>query len=233
MSHSPCNPVDLLPLETVLYLTRRPADSIALREGNILEEDSMYTLFDLRQDGRLVVPRGTRCSGHWKAEEGEMWLEIDTIHLPRKRIALSAISAVSSEIQYYDSAQVKAAPFLLQKSFRLNGHRDRRTVTSPHLGVHPIVLTDRRMDNPYNVYHTGEVVVHVVKEGTVDQSVASSLATSLVQRPESAQCQRQKTAQSKCGPKVAPCGANQSNCTGREGYAPLAGGRVPRRMNNH
>lgn len=106
-----------------IRLQRIPPHSVVLRPGTQLDEELMHTLYDVRQNGHLLIPSGTRVSGVWHCqEEGDListYLTVDTVHLESGPLTISAVSPVCHQTETYSPSELECDAFY-QKSMR--GH---------------------------------------------------------------------------------------------------------------
>ena len=154
-----------IPAGTRIYLTKKHAPVLSVQPGKLLLNDSLYVLYDVRINGIIVIPRGTRVTGDWVTEitpQIAVQLQITRVHLSGVGQPLIADSEVSTCLSGYSRAEVCNTPFL----YNTSRHRGRSNLKRRIAKIHnrTRTLADSKPDTIYLDIDTTEIPVTLIED---------------------------------------------------------------------
>jgi hypothetical protein len=151
--------------DTRLYLTRRPAVKMYIRPDKNIPDNNLYLLYDLRVNGVLVIPNGTRFSGTWITEndpEIAAQLQLDTIYLTAEGQDFIGDSDIFNTITAYTSTEIGDADVIFQKMQKKTASNlVRRHVNYDNKNI---ILTDNNCDAIFIEIPSAEIPITVTQD---------------------------------------------------------------------
>lgn len=157
--------INKVPAGTRIYLTKKQPYILYIQPDKVLQNDSLYVAYDVKINGQLVIPRGTRVVGDWITESYPSigaQLQVTKIYLNGSEQEISADSDVMEVVTDYNNHEIKNTNFLYkQKQFKSTSNIIRRIVK---VGHHTRTLFDNKRDILYLEINTKEIPVTLTKD---------------------------------------------------------------------
>lgn len=151
-----------IPAGTRIYLTKKNSFPLYIRPGKTLINDSLYVMYDVRIEGQLIIPKGTRVLGDWVTESSPCiaaQLQVKRIYLDCEGQDISADSDVIESTTCYNCREVNGTCHLYkQNQYRAESNIVRRIAKIP---CQPKVLFDDNRDTIYLEIFTKEIPVTI------------------------------------------------------------------------
>ncbi len=150
----------VVPAETKIYLTREPPYELFIKPDTTLANDTLYVAYDVKLNGLLVIPRGTRVIGNWITETSPViaaQLQLSKLCLNGNSYTITADSDVFEALSAYNSAEVKGSNVFTQTlSYQSVANIQRRIVKFP---CQIKVLLDEQLNTEYIQIYAKEISV--------------------------------------------------------------------------
>lgn len=108
-----------IPAGTRIYLTKDKSNYFYLQPGKIYVNDNLYVVYDVKIDGKIVIPRGTRVTGRWITQsvpEPAAQLQLEKIYLSGAGQNISADSEVLTTVRNFKKRHnINNKPFLYKQ----------------------------------------------------------------------------------------------------------------------
>lgn len=155
------NTIKTLPAGTRIYLTKRRNNHvICIQPGSTILNDTMYVKYDVKCDGAIVIPRGTRIVGDWVTESAPTvaaQFQANQIYLHPAGQSIMADSDVIDSKCIYNSAEVSDAAVMYKiNRYRSSSNVKRRIVK---IGCRVKTLLDNNRKTTYLEISTVEIPI--------------------------------------------------------------------------
>ena len=155
----------LIPAGTKIYLTREPPYELYIKPDTTLANDTLYVAYDVKIDGAIVIPRGTRVIGDWITETTPTiasQLQLTKICLNGGSHTITADSEIFEVLSEYNSAEVNGTNVFTQTlSYQSVANIRRRIVKFP---CQIKVLLDEQLNTQYIQIFAKEITVSVLAD---------------------------------------------------------------------
>lgn len=150
---------------TRIYLTKKNAFPLYIQPNKTLTNDNLYVAYDVRIDGDIVIPKGTRVIGNWVTESNPDYaaqLQVTTIYLGKTGLPFQADSDVIQDITEYNNNEVGNVGYLYkQNQYRAESNITRRIVD---INCRAKTLFDDNCDTVYIEIFTKEIPVTLISD---------------------------------------------------------------------
>lgn len=155
-----------IPAGTRIYLTKKNPYMLYIKPDKILINDNLYVAYDVRIDGRIVIPKGTRVIGDWVTESNPniaAQLQLTRIFLHGGAgQQIKADSDVINSIADYNNVEVKDAGYLYKQNQYLASSNITRRIANIRCRVK--TLLDNNRNSIYLEIYTKEIPVIVLSD---------------------------------------------------------------------
>ncbi|UFX99803.1 hypothetical protein QKC54_gp0684 [Megavirus baoshan] len=97
-----------IPAGTRIYLTKDKTNNFYIQTGTTLLNDNLYVAYDVKIDGKIVIPKSTRVTGNWITQtvpEPAAQLQLDKIYLSGSGQNISADSDIITSVRHFKNAR--------------------------------------------------------------------------------------------------------------------------------
>lgn len=119
-----------IPAGTRMYLTKKMPYELYIQPDKTLVNDNLYVAYDVKIDGEIVIPKGTRVVGDWVTESNPSiaaQLQLTKIYLHGSGQQFLADSDVIEAMSCYNNKEINnACYFYIQNRFRSRSNLTRR-----------------------------------------------------------------------------------------------------------
>lgn len=165
--------IKIIPTGTRIYLTKKKPFKLYIKPDKTLLDDNLYVAYDVKLDGCVAIPKGTRVTGNWITESSPSiaaQLQLTRIFLDGYGQQICADSDVIEAISDYNGSEVCHVNSLYkQNQYRSPANVVRRIVD---LGCSVKTLLDNNLDTIYLEIFTKEIPVTLTKDFTAFPNVA-------------------------------------------------------------
>lgn len=152
--------IGTIPARKMIFLKKKSADVLCIKPGKTLVNDNLYIAYDVKINGIIAIPKGTRVQGDWVTEHTPniaAQFQLTRIFLDRNGTEISGDSDIIDSISEYNAGDVRDADFFYKKqSITTVAGISRRVV---ELGYNVITLDDSQLDTIYIEIKTEEITV--------------------------------------------------------------------------
>lgn len=124
-----------IPAGTRIYLTKNPPFELFLKPDTSLLNDSLYTAYDVRVNGVVAIPKGTRVLGNWVTETTPTiaaQLQLTLVFLSGNGQPIFADSDVFEVLSSFNSTAVNNSNYIFETlNYISTANIDRRIVKAP------------------------------------------------------------------------------------------------------
>jgi hypothetical protein len=157
--------VNKIPAGTRIYLTKKRSHILYIQPDKVLQDDILYVAYDVKINGQLIIPKGTRVIGDWITESYPSvaaQLQITKIYLNGSEHEISADSDVFEAVSYYNNQEINNMNYLYkQGQYRSTSNIIRRIVK---IGHYAKTLFDNKRNSLYLEIYTKEIPVTLTKD---------------------------------------------------------------------
>ena len=147
-----------IPAGTRLYLTKKNNHILCIQPDMTLFDDIMYVAYDIKIDGKVAIPKGTRVVGDWVTESCPTHvaqLQLHKIYLKGSGQDFSADSDVLEDVSNYNSSELCGAEYMYkQLHYKSIANIMRRIIKSKFKTK---TLADNNRDTSYLEINTKEI----------------------------------------------------------------------------
>lgn len=149
-----------IPTGTRIYLTKKKHYALYLQPDKTLVNDNLYVAYDVRINGVIVIPKGTRVKGDWVAESTPALgaqFQANCIYLDRNGQHFFADSDVIESTSEYNNREVKNTGFLYKQNQYLASSNIYRRIVN--INCKTTTLLDDNCNSVYLEIFTKEIPV--------------------------------------------------------------------------
>jgi hypothetical protein len=157
--------VKKLPVGTRLYLTKPKNKELYIQPNKTLVNDNLVVAYDVRNNGEIIIPKGTRVLGDWVTESYPTvaaQLQLTKIFLDGIMQPIAADSDVIEAITTYNNEEVNNASYLYKLNQLKMQSGTTRRITNVQCNVKG--LKDNHLDTIYLEILTKEIPVTIVSD---------------------------------------------------------------------
>jgi len=162
-----------IPAGTRIYLTKNPPFELFLKPDTSLLNDSLYVAYDVRINGVVAIPKGTRVLGNWITETTPTiaaQLQLTLVYLSGHGQAIFADSNVYEVLSSFNSTEVNNSNYILETlNYISTANIDRRIVKAP---CNIVTLLDDEKNINYIEIPTREIFVTLQTDFTYNSCLA-------------------------------------------------------------
>jgi hypothetical protein len=117
-----------IPAGTRIYLTKKYNPVLYIQPDKTLVNDNLYVAYDVKINGQVVIPKGTRVLGDWVTESSPTiaaQLQLTKIYLHGSGQDISADSDVIEAISEYNDREVNNTGYL----YKINQYHATSNIT--------------------------------------------------------------------------------------------------------
>lgn len=145
-----------------IYVRRNNAEALYIQPGKEIIDDNLYVLYDVKVNGIIIIPRGTRIVGDWITTKNGIIFSAKKIFIEGIYQDLEAESYIYDNVVNFDSAEVRNAPYLeLQKIYKSLANISRRFVVSRCKNK---ILFDNFAQTPYIEIPNKEISIIILED---------------------------------------------------------------------
>ena len=154
-----------IPAGTRIYLTKKNNPVLYIQPDKTLVNDNLYVAYDVKIEGQVVIPKGTRVIGDWVTESSPSiaaQLQVTRIYLHKSGQQICADSDVIEATSGYSCEEVNNASYLHKiKQYRSTSNITRRVAK---IQCKIKTLYDDKCDTIYLEIYTKEIPVTVTND---------------------------------------------------------------------
>jgi hypothetical protein len=154
-----------IPEGTRIYLTKKKPYILYIQPDKTLINDNLYVAYDVRIDGRTIIPKGTRVVGDWVTESFPSiaaQLQVSRIYLQGAERQFIADSDIIETVSNYNNSEVSNANYFHKKNNYASTSNINRRIANVKCCVR--TLLDNNPDTPYLEIDTQEIPVTVIQD---------------------------------------------------------------------
>jgi hypothetical protein len=154
-----------VPIGTRIYLTRPRPHNFYIQPDTILLDEFMFVSYDVRIDGRTVIPRGTIIVGDWITESDPCFaaqFQATKIIFRNFGKRISADSEIIESVSAYNNCEVYNSRYLYKTLDYISVANIRRRVVDVQCDVK--CLPDHRIDSLYLEICTKEIPLILTRD---------------------------------------------------------------------
>lgn len=154
-----------IPEGTRIYLTKKKPYILHIQPDKTLINDNLYVAYDVRMDGRTIIPKGTRVVGDWVTESSPTiaaQLQVNRIYLQGSERQFMADSDIIETVTAYNNSEVGNANYLHKKNNFMSTSNITRRIANVKCCTR--TLLDNNPDTPYLEIDTKEIPVTVTQD---------------------------------------------------------------------
>lgn len=151
-----------IPSGTRIYLRKKNKETIYIKPGNHLLDDSLYVAYDVKIDGITIIPKDTRVTGDWITESHPVYiaqLQLSKIYLYGGGQTIEADSNVIEAVSGFNDDEVLNARHL--RGPRIRNPANKRAIKYQ---CSIKTLKDNYLNTPYLEIFTAEIPVMLTKD---------------------------------------------------------------------
>ena len=150
---------------TQFYLMKKNSKPLCIQPDKTLINDNLYVKYDVKVDGQIIIPRGTRVVGDWVTESRPTiaaQLQLTQIYLQADGQKIMADSDLYESLTDYNFKEINDADYIYkQKQHQSTSNITRRIVNFDS-------KTKTLFDNQRNVIYieipTSEIIVTLMED---------------------------------------------------------------------
>lgn len=155
-----------IPTGTRIYITKKGCPQLCIQPDKTLVNDNLYVAYDVKINGRIVIPKGTRVIGDWVTESSPLsaQLQITRIFLHGSGQPISADSDILDAVTAYNNCEVDNTGYLHGLKYYRSMSNITRRITKFHCRVK--TLLDNNINTIYLEIDTKEIPVTLMEDFT-------------------------------------------------------------------
>lgn len=150
-----------LPMGTRIYLTKKKNNYIlCIQPDKILANDILYVKYDVKENGHIIIPKGTRVVGDWITESNPSLaaqLQVTRIYLQESGQPIAADSEVINAITKYNHGEICYNDHFLKRNSYRTGSNVARRIAKFHCKIK--TLLDNDCETTYLEIETVEIPI--------------------------------------------------------------------------
>lgn len=155
----------IIPSGKRIYLTKKNQHSLHLYPGKILLDDVLEVAYDVRIDGHVVIPRGTKVLGDWISEtypNQAAQLQVKKIFLDRFGSDFTADSDIIENLATLNTNRLRNKFFVKTNRYYRTPSNIKRYFVND--GTQKRIINNERSQTPYLQIYTTEIPVTLLSD---------------------------------------------------------------------
>lgn len=150
---------------TRIYLTKYTSEYLYIRPNSVINDESLYVMYDVKDNDIVVIPRGTRIVGDWIAETRPhiaAQFQARRIYLENGLQDIHADSIPITDLVLYSDSEIMNNNFLKKKLHYISKSNVERRIIK--MGHQSKILSDENLDTIYIEIFPHEIILTLLKD---------------------------------------------------------------------